>query len=102
MHSYRPDASGDSACAYAIHAGYREHSFDCLLHSLMQRKRRLARSALWPMGDTQADVGDLHRMLGAEMSVGTQDPLRAALAATFLRDRLSLPEPEEDGSLRFS
>lgn len=86
----------------AIHPGYREHSFDCLLHSLMQRKRRLARSALWPMGDTQADVGDLQRMLGAEMPASAQDPLRAALAATFLRDGLQLPEPEGDGSIRFA
>lgn len=86
----------------AIHPGYREHSFDCLRHSLMQRKRRLARSALWPMGDTQADVGDLQRMLGAEMSAIAQDPLRAALAATFLRDGLQLPEPEGDGSILFA
>jgi hypothetical protein len=86
----------------AIHSGYREHSFDCLLHSLMQRKRRLARSALWPMGDTQADVGELQRMLGAEMSAHAQDPLRAALAATFLREGLQLPEPEADGSIGFS
>lgn len=86
----------------AVHAGYREHSFDCLLHSLMQRKRRLARSALWPMGDTQADADDLQRMLGAEMSASTQDPLRAALAATFLRDGAPVPEPEGDGSFRFA
>ncbi|MFG1379241.1 DEAD/DEAH box helicase [Xanthobacter autotrophicus] len=85
----------------AIHPGYREHSFDCLLHSLMQRKRRLARSALWPMGDTQADVGDLQRMLGAEMSASTQDPLRAALAATYLRDEQPLPAPDAQGAYAF-
>ena len=37
----------------AVHPEYREHSFDCLLHSLMNRKRKLADSALWPMGDTE-------------------------------------------------
>ena len=26
----------------AVHPAFREHSFDCLLHSLMQRKRKLA------------------------------------------------------------
>lgn len=86
----------------AIHSGYREHSFDCLLHSLMQRKRRLVRSALWPMGDTQGDTAELQRMLGAEMSDPTDDPLRAALAATFLRDAVPLPEPEPDGSIGFA
>jgi hypothetical protein len=86
----------------AIHSGYREHSFDCLLHSLMQRKRRLARSALWPMGDTQGDAAELQRMLGAEMSPATDNPLRAALAATFLRDAMPLPEPEQDGAIGFA
>ena len=41
----------------AVHPAYREHSFDCLLHSLMSRKRKLADSALWPMGDTEIRCG---------------------------------------------
>lgn len=86
----------------AVHAGYREHSFDCLLHSLMQRKRRLARSALWPMGDTQADAAALQRMLGAQMAEQADAPLRAALAATFLRDGVPLPAAETDGAIRFA
>ena len=36
----------------AVHPAYREDSFDCLLHSLMSRKRKLADSALWPMDAT--------------------------------------------------
>ena len=43
----------------AIHPSYQEHSFDCLLNSLMARKRRLARKVLWPMGDTDDDTGQL-------------------------------------------
>lgn len=30
----------------AIHAGYQEHAFDCLLQGEISRKRRLARAAL--------------------------------------------------------
>lgn len=43
----------------AIHPNYREQSFDLLLQSLMQRKRQLAASALWPMGDSNNDIASL-------------------------------------------
>jgi SNF2 family DNA or RNA helicase len=86
----------------AIHPGYREHSFDCLLHSLMQRKRKLARSALWPMGDTQSDVAELQKQLASEQDEpGVADPVRAALDEMFRRDRLGMPTYQADGSVPF-
>lgn len=83
----------------AIHGGFREYSFDCLLHSLMQRKRRIAAQALWPMGDTAEDAAQLQSMLsnGRESSGG--DAVDAAMAAMFARDGLPLPPRETDGSL---
>lgn len=83
----------------AIHGGFRECSFDCLLHSLMQRKRRIAAQALWPMGDTGDDASQLQSMLsdGAESYGG--DAVDAAMAAMFARDGLPLPLRETDGSL---
>jgi hypothetical protein len=57
-----------------IHPGYQHNSFDCLLHSLMTRKRRLASSALWPMGDTDEDASRLQQMLADGASGQTGDP----------------------------
>jgi hypothetical protein len=83
----------------AIHGGFREYSFDCLLHSLMQRKRRIAAQALWPMGDTAEDAAQLQSMLsnGRESSGG--GGVDAAMAAMFARDRLPLPPLETEGSV---
>ena len=61
----------------AIHGGYREHSFDCLLHSLMQRKRRLATRALWPMGDTDHDAVQLQAMLDGGRTAEGGDSVEA-------------------------
>lgn len=84
----------------AVHAGYREGSFDCLLHSLMERKRRLASQVLWPMGDTRDDVEQLRTLLGAVegAEAGGHDPLAAAIAAMFRRDGRETPECQPDGS----
>jgi len=49
----------------AIHKDYLDKSFDCLLQNLMQRKRKLAETALWPMGDTAEDANDLFTGLGS-------------------------------------
>src|SRR4051812_21049862 len=68
-------------------------SFDCLLHSLMQRKRKLASSALWPMGDTDSDVGELQKLLATETAETAGDPVRSAVAAMFERD--GQPSPSE-------
>ena len=83
----------------AIHGGFREHSFDCLLHSLMQGKRRLAAQALWPMGDTEGDAQNLQAMLSrGDVSTGG-DAVDAAMQATFARDGLLLPARDADGSI---
>ena len=89
----------------AIHPTHREHSFDCLLHSLMNRKRKLADSALWPMGDTKSDVAGLQEDMvrnPREGGVVTEDdPVEAALSATFARDGDPAPVFEPDGSVVF-
>lgn len=83
----------------AVHASYQDQSFDCLLQSLMMRKRRLASSALWPMGDTQDDVAELQLLMNAEKTGGKSDPVRAAMQGMFERDKLRLPAADADGSL---
>jgi superfamily II DNA or RNA helicase len=85
----------------AVHPVYREHSFDCLLHSLMQRKRKMAESALWPMGDTDADAAELQRMVaeGAASSARSDEPVKGAMEAMFARDGLAMPAWKPDGSL---
>ena len=90
----------------AVHPAYREDSFDCLLHSLMSRKRKLADSALWPMGDTESDVAGLQEGMarapgqGGDVS-GTTSPVAAALLATFSRDGKPVPVFEADGSVEY-
>lgn len=85
----------------AVHPSYREHSFDCLLHSLMSRKRQLATSALWPMGDTEDDAAQLQRMLSEETRSASGDPVEEAMFAMFARDGVPLPPRQPDGSLLF-
>jgi superfamily II DNA or RNA helicase len=86
----------------AVHTGYRESSFDCLLQSLMQRKRKLAASALWPMGDTDRDAAELQRMVaeGAISDDGNIEPVTSAMTAMFRRDGVPMPPWEDGGSLR--
>jgi hypothetical protein len=86
----------------AIHPLYREQSFDCLLQSLMARKRKLANSALWPMGDTDDDVSNLQRLMSNEASAQKDDPLHSAMASMFDRDGSGVPKPRSDGSYLFS
>jgi len=86
----------------AIHGQFREKSFDCLLHSLMTRKRKLASAALWPMGDTDADAELLQKMLGEEVrSADAGDPVQSAILRTFERDQLPLPEQRSKQSYRY-
>ncbi|MCY1292959.1 hypothetical protein D9M70_422020 [compost metagenome] len=82
----------------AVHEGYQEQSFDCLLQSLMMRKRRLASSALWPMGDVDDDVAGLQKGMAAERLAMEADPLGKTMAAMFARDEMELPLREGDGS----
>lgn len=86
----------------AIHAEFREKSFDCLLHSLMTRKRKLASSALWPMADTGADTDQLQKMLAeAIRSADAGDPVHLAIMRTFERDDVELQKQSENGSYRY-
>lgn len=82
----------------AIHAEYREHSFDCLLHSLMHRKRKLASSALWPMGDTEADAAELRRMVAEGVAGSGGDPVVTAITAMYERDGITEIARSPDGS----
>jgi hypothetical protein len=83
----------------AIHPGYRENTFDCLLQSLMQRKRKLAESALWPAGDSETDVAELRQILRGEKSDDVQNAVRSAIERLFLRDEMPPPVEESDGSI---
>ena len=89
----------------AIHADYREHSFDCLLHTLMNKKRNLAASALWPMGDTESDIKGLQEGMGrdpaSDLQVNT-DPVSTAISAMFIRDGKPAPVFETDGSIEYT
>jgi len=85
----------------AVHKGFQEGSFDCLLHSLMQRKRNLAESALWPMGDTSADADQLQKMLSesSDRQDSQEEPVKRAINAMFRRDGLEPPQWQPDGSV---
>lgn len=86
----------------AVHPEYRENSFDCLLQSLMQRKRRMASQALWPMGDTDGDAGALQSGLGAAATSDQQAAsLDAIIKSVFARDGLPPSEANPDGSYVF-
>jgi superfamily II DNA or RNA helicase len=86
----------------AVHDRFRGYSFDCLLHSLMQRKRRMARQALWPMGDTEGDAGELQSMLKHKAKDTRADAVMSAMAVMFARDGIPLPQTDVDGSLTCS
>lgn len=86
----------------AIHPGYQHNSFDCLLHSLMTRKRRLATSALWPLGDTEEDASQLQQMLSDGGAASTADPVSSAMVMMFQRDEISLPPMNPDGSIPYA
>lgn len=82
----------------AIHPKYLEHSFDCLLQSLMQRKRRMAQQALWPMGDLSSDVGNLHQEMDREEQDTSGDIIVETLKRLFERDGSPMSTKREDGA----
>ena len=84
----------------AIHPEYREQTFDCLLQSLMNRKRRLAAAALWPMGDTQSDISELQQLLSDSPTRQAGDAIAGSMHAMFERDGLPPPDMQPDGSIR--
>lgn len=71
----------------ALHPRYLTQSFDCLLQTLMERKRGLARKVLWPSGDTEEDVAEL--VQGLEGSRNTQDGHGRALDRADLLEVVS-------------
>lgn len=85
----------------AIHPGYQQNSFDCLLHSLMTRKRRLASSALWPMGDTEEDANQLQAMLADGETASAGDPVKIAMELMFQRDGAQIEHIHPDGSIAY-
>ena len=82
----------------AIHPGYGASSFDCLLQSLMQRKRKLASQALWPMGDTKSDLASLQSEMVNGSRVNSDDVLSQSMQEMFERDGLPDPKPNEAGA----
>ncbi|MCW1918028.1 DEAD/DEAH box helicase [Rhodobacter sp. KR11] len=82
----------------AIHPDYGAQSFDLVLQSLMNRKRRLAQQTLWPMGDDQGDVAALQAMLGQEAARPKGDVLTDSMATLFLRDGLPMGKPDAEGA----
>ncbi|RWR01442.1 hypothetical protein ED28_13185 [[Pantoea] beijingensis] len=86
----------------AIHAGYQEHSFDCLLQGLMSRKRNLARAALWPLGDSTGDLSQLQAALKKDKSESVGDVLDISIRMMFERDAETDGVKMEDGAYRIS
>ena len=86
----------------AIHAGYQEHSFDCLLQGLMSRKRSLARAALWPMGDSAGDISQLQAALRKDKSETSGDILETSIRMMFERDAETDGTRMDNGSYRIS
>ena len=81
----------------ALHPELGAQSFDCLLQSLMQRKRRLAEQALWPMGDNKADVTGLTKAV-AQPNRGKHAAIADIMVEQFTRDGLPTITPNSDGS----
>ncbi|MFG6659486.1 DEAD/DEAH box helicase [Sulfitobacter sp. 915] len=81
----------------ALHPELGAQSFDGLLQSLMQRKRRLAEQALWPMGDSKADVTGLTEAVASQQR-GQHGVITDILAEQFQRDGIPPVSPGADGS----
>ena len=81
----------------ALHPELGVQSFDCLLQSLMQRKRKLAEQALWPMGDSSSDVSGLTEAV-ASPHRGNHALIADSMAEQFLRDGLAVPTPDAQGA----
>lgn len=81
----------------ALHPELGVQSFDCLLQSLMQRKRKLAEQALWPMGDNTSDVSRLTEAV-ATPTRGSHTVVADSMAELFRRDGLSPSSPNAHGA----
>ncbi|MCA0045324.1 DEAD/DEAH box helicase [Celeribacter litoreus] len=80
----------------ALHPELGAQSFDSLLQSLMQRKRKLAEQALWPMGDNSADVSGLAKAL----ATSSRSPaiIAESMAEQFRRDGMLPSTPDAYGA----
>lgn len=85
----------------AVHPGYQQNSFDCLLHSLMTRKRHLASAALWPMSDTTDDRERLQALVTEGNTSSSANPVAVAMAKMFERDGVLMSLVNEDGSFPY-
>lgn len=70
-------------------------SFDGLLQSLMQRKRKLAEQALWSMGDSMADVSGLTQAI-TTLGRGNHAVIADSMAEQFRRDGLAAFNPDDN------
>ncbi len=71
-----------------IHPSLGTQSFDCLLQSLMQRKRRLAAQALWPMDDTKGGMAHLAGGVSQPQSADASASLEDCMSELYRRDGL--------------
>ena len=81
----------------ALHPELGAASFDSLLQSLMQRKRKLAEQALWPMGDSLSDVAGLTASV-ASASAGGRTVIAETMDQQFQRDGLPPNSPDAHGA----
>jgi len=84
----------------AVHPSYGPQSFDFLLQSLMQRKRKLASQALWPMGDTRGDLEGLQSALSGESSSNSANVIAESMSELFRRDDLAPIAPDQYGAYK--
>lgn len=80
----------------ALHPELGAQSFDSLLQSLMQRKRKLAEQALWPMGDSTEDVAGLTQAIASPTRSHTV--ITESMAEQFSRDGLKPIKPDAQGA----
>jgi len=88
----------------AVHSGYLEQSFDCLLHVLMTRKRQLAQSTLWPTGSNNDMVTGLRAGLFTSSAVGVrghqQDTINAVMQSLSEKTNEILRLDDQEGRYR--
>ncbi|WP_312529549.1 DEAD/DEAH box helicase [Paracoccus sp. (in: a-proteobacteria)] len=85
----------------ALHPELGAQSFDSLLQSLMQRKRRLAEQALWPMGDNDSDISGLTEALTSPTR-GQYSVIADSIAEQFRRDGLTPTRPDAYGAYKLN
>ncbi len=85
----------------AIHPEYGADSFDCLLQSLMQRKRRMATQALWPMGTDTADLSALQSDKPLDHAQGALASVEDSISTLFERDGVQRPPTKSNGAYSF-